>query len=239
MKDIKLQDCIEFQDCFLFDGRFSPFEDVDDFLDYYPRVLLGEIGGLINLSCKLVRTSRTYDEEIEDECVDIFIYLLLFGRMLEIHRQKEVFNSIRTAWDEPFPALRSKQKYNDCCASLMEMALRLIKPGKEQYYNDAAFHECFLVIRQASCFITNQSWQQLVNQFHRQTVIRHTDPTKLAFNGLFNGVFQIRMSSLLKFIEKVEIDLPQKRVKCLKELEAAQVASSVHLHRGIISGVHW
>jgi hypothetical protein len=222
MRDITLQDCIKFQDCFLFEGRFSPFENVSDFRDYYPWVLVGEIGGLINLSCKLARSPNMYDEDIEDECADIFIYLLLFGRMLEIHDQKQVLSLIDARWKEPVTPLRTEKEYYDCCMGMVEKALRFLKPEKEQCYSEEYFHDFFLSILQASLYITNRGWQQIINKFHQQVINKHTDPACFTFDGLYKGSFRININNLLIFIDNAGIQLPDKRISFLRRMELAQ-----------------
>jgi hypothetical protein len=216
VKNLSLQDCVEFQDCFLFEGCFSPFESVSDFRDYYPRVLVGEIGELINVSCKLTRTSNIYDDDIEDECADIFIYLLLFGRMLEIHDRKQVFGLISSRWNEPVA------QYYDCCMAMMEKALQFLKPKKEQCYNEKYFHDFFLSLLQASRYITKCSWQQIINKFHNKVIRKHTHPSYFTFDGLYRGSFRINIRKLLLFIDNVDIELPRKRISFLGRVEVAQ-----------------
>jgi hypothetical protein len=222
MRDILLRDCIKFQDCFLFDGKFSPFEKVTNFRAYYPRVLIGEIGGLFNLSCKSLRSPNTYEEEIEDECVDIFIYLLLFGRMLEIHDQRQVLGLIGKHWAKPVPAVQTEESYYTQCEGMMEKALCFLKPGKERYYNGNHFYEIFSSIQQVSEFITKKNWQYIINKFHQQVIRKHTDVNCFTMDGLYKGSFRINVDSLLSFIDKIEIELPEKRIDFLKRMKAVQ-----------------
>jgi hypothetical protein len=222
MKDLSLKDCVEFQDCFLFDGKFSPFEFVDNFRDYYPHVLMGEIGGLINLSCKLVRSPNIYDDEAEDECADIFIYLLLFGRMLEIHDKKEVFNLIGTHWNHNVAPLQTNSEYYDCCVAMMEKAIRFLKPGKEEYYNAEYFCGFFLLILQASKYRTKKEWRQVINKFHETVIQNHTNPNHFTLDGLYKGSFRINVEKLLAFTDMIDIQLPEKRINFLRRAALAQ-----------------
>lgn len=222
MKNLSFYDCAEFQDCFLFDGKFSPFENVEDFREYYPRVLIGEIGGLFNLSCKLVRSPNIYENEIEDECADIFIYLLLFGRMLEIHDQKKVLGAINESWHEPVRQLVSEKEFFDCCTMMMEKSLRLLKPEREQCYTSQYFLEIFLLLLQASQYITQRDWQHTINKFHRQVILKHTDPASFTFDGLYKGSFRINVDKLLTFMDRINLQLPEKRIKILKRVAIAQ-----------------
>lgn len=222
MKDLSFQDCVEFQDCFLFEGKFSPFENVEDFWEYYPRVLIGEIGGLFNLSCKLVRSPNIYEHEIEDECADIFIYLLLFGRMLEIHDQKRVLCSVSESWHKPVRQLSSEKAFFDCCMTMMEKSLCFLKPEREHCYNNQHFLEIFLLLLQASQYITQKDWQHTVNIFHRQVILKYTDPARFTFDGLYKGSFRINIDRLLTFIDRMNLQLPDKRVNFLKRVAIAQ-----------------
>jgi hypothetical protein len=235
MRDITFQNCVEFQDCFLFDGKFSPFEMVGDFRTYYPRVLIGEIGGLLNLSCKVVRSAKMYDEEIRSECADIFIYLLLFGRMLEIHDQKQVFGLIAKHWNDHTAIMLTEEDYYKLCEDMIEKVLRFLKPEKESYYNESYFYEIFSSIRQASNFITKLNWQHIINKFHQDVIQTHTIPTLFTLDGLYRGSFRINIDSLLHFASKVGIELPEKRVDFLKRMKVAQSAfwSSPSLENGV------
>jgi hypothetical protein len=206
----------------LFDGKFSPFENVDDFLDYYPLVLVGEICGLINVSCKLVRTPNIYTDDIEDECADIFIYLLLFGRMLEIHKEKQVFNLIRSHWRYPVAPLQTEKEYYACCLALNEKALRFLKPGREECYNDEYFRDFFLLILQVSNYITKKEWRQVINKFHEKVIQKHTDPNCFMFDGLYRGSFRINIDKLLAFADSIDIQLPEKRISYLRRVAVAQ-----------------
>lgn len=222
MKDLSLQDCIELQDCFLFDGKFSPFENTDDFLEYFPLVLVGEIGGLINVSCKLVRTPNIYTDEIEDECADIFIYLLLFGRMLEIHEQKEVFNLIESHWNFPVAPLQTEKEYYASCLAMLEKALHFLQPGKAEYYNGEYFCDFFLSILQVSNYITKKEWRQVINKFHEKVIQKHTDPNYFTLDGLYKGSFRINIEKLLAFADSIDIQLPEKRISFLRRVAVAQ-----------------
>lgn len=222
MRDISFQDCVEFQDCFFFDGKFSPFEIVDDFRSYYPRVLLGEIGGLLNLSCKLARSANTYGEEIRDECADIFIYLLLFGRMLEIHDQRQVLGLVAKHWNDPITVTLTEADYYNRCEDMMEKVLCFLRPEKETYYNESRFYHIFSSIRQASNFITKVPWQHVVNQFHRDGIQKYTQPDRFTLDGLYKGSFRINIDNLLRFIIKVDVELPEKRVSFLERVKVAQ-----------------
>lgn len=224
MRDISFQDCIEFQNCFLFDGSFSPFEKVGDFRTYYPRVLIGEIGGLINLSCKLVRSANIYYEEVKDECADIFIYLLLFGRMLEIHDQKQVLGLIAKHWSDPVTIALTEEDYYTQCENMIEQALCFLRPGKDHYYNESHFYEIFSSIQQLSKFITKLDWQLVINEFHRRVIQTHTDPKFFTLDGLYKGSFRINIESLLRFTGKVGIKLPEKRIDFLNRMKTAQAA---------------
>ncbi|HEX5083947.1 MAG TPA: hypothetical protein VFY40_18010 [Blastocatellia bacterium] len=222
MKDISFKDCVEFQDCFLFDGRFSPFEGVGDFRDYYPLVLMGEIGGLLNLSCKLARSPNSYKEEIEDECADIFVYLLLFGRMLDIHEEKQVLNSITPYWNRPVALFQAEAEFYDCCAEMLEKSLRFRYADKEQCFNEDYFSDFFLSILQASRYITDLSWQHIINKFHAKAIQKYTDPARFTLDGLYNGSFRININKLLAFIDDIGIRLPEKRIDFLRRMDELQ-----------------
>lgn len=223
MKDILFEDCIEFQNCFLFDGKFSPFEQVEDFLTYYPRVLIGEIGGLFNISCKSVRSVNIYDDEIEDECADIFIYLLLFGRMLEIHAQKCVLGLIAKHWSDPVPDdLKTEEDYYNQCKNMIEKVIFFLNPDREHYYSEHHFYDIFSAIRQISNFKIKLSWQQVINTFHGYVIQKHTNPNLFTLDGLYRGSSRVNIGALLQFVDKIEMKLPAKRVDFLRRMENIQ-----------------
>ena len=230
MRDILFEHCVEFQDCFLFDGRFSPFEKVEDlpdyypngFRDYYPLVLIGEIGSLINLSCKEVRSPNIYDKEIEDECADIFIYLLLFGRMLEIHDKKRVFGLIQEHWKRPVASVVTKSNYYSECREMMKIVDRFLEPGKEILYTEEYFYGIFSSLQQVSMFTTKLEWQQVINSSHKQLVQKHTDPTNFTPDGLYRGSSRINIEKLLRFVESVGACLPEKRKDFLNRMGEIQ-----------------
>jgi hypothetical protein len=188
---------------------------VEDFRAYYPRVLIGEVGGLFNLSCKQVRSVSIYNNEIEDECADLFIYLLLFGRMLEIHDQKQVLGLIARHWNDPVTITLTEEEYYNRCKDILEKVLCFLKSGKERYYNERHFYEIYSSIKQASKFITGLDWQSVINKFHQSVIQTHTNPNSFTSDGLYKGSFRINIDSLLRFIEKTDIKLPEKRVAFL------------------------
>jgi hypothetical protein len=218
MKDVSFYLCVEFQDCFLFDDHFSPFEHVGDFRKYYPRVLLGEIGCLINASCKQPRSANLYDEEIKDECTDLFIYLLLFGRMLKIHKQIDVFGLIQKRWNDRIDGSISEDDFYNKCRGLMKKVDRFLDPEAEGLYNERYFYEIFLSIQQISRYQTGLDWQQVVNDFHRQVLVTHMDPKNITLDGWYKGVSRLDFGKLLGFIEKVDVNLPPKRIQFLERI---------------------
>src|SRR5262245_15201145 len=201
MDDLSFHDCVEFQDCFLFEGHFTPFEDVKDFHTYYPRVLLGEIGGLINLACKQVRSVNIYTEEITDECADIFVYLLLFGRMLEIHDRKPVLGLIQEDWNQKIDGVLTEEDFYNECRSLIKKIDRFLDPEAGPLYNPSYFREIFWSLRRASRYITNREWQQVINDFHQQVLYKHTDVNNYTIDGLYRGCFRIHLDKLLGFAD--------------------------------------
>lgn len=225
LRDITFQDCVEFQDCFLFDGKFSPFENIDNFQTYFPRVLIGEIGGLLNLSCKSERSPNIYDDEIKDECADIFIYLLLFGRMIEMHQGKKVFGSIAENWsDSQTTRLKTEDDFYDQCMKMLKMVLCFLEPGSVTFYNERHFYEIFSTLREVSNYKTKLSWQQVINSFHQYVIHRHTNPITFTPEGLYKGSFQINIDNLLRLIDHIDLELPKKRVDFLKRMKAVQLA---------------
>lgn len=223
MRAITFQDCVEFQNCFLFDGKFSPFENIDNFQTFYPHVLIGEIGGLINLSCKTARSVNIYDDEIKDECADIFIYLLLFGRMLEIHDDKKVLGAIAERWSDPLiTTLKTEEDFYHQCIKMLKMVLCFLEPGSESYYSERHFYEIFSTIRQVSEFKTKLSWQEVINTFHKIIIHRHTNPASFTMDWLYRGSGRMNIKKLLQFIRKIDMDLPVKRIEFLERIMEIQ-----------------
>ncbi|HKX31763.1 MAG TPA: hypothetical protein VJ302_29025 [Blastocatellia bacterium] len=222
MKDISLEDCIELQKCFLIGDKFSPFEDEEDFRTYYPLVLIGEIGGVINLSCKLVRSPNTYEEEFKDEGADMFIYLLLFGMMLEIHARVKVFGLIQEYWDRPVATFSTEAEYYNHCLDLIKKVERFVRPGKEDLYTSEYFYEVFSSIQQVSQYVTKLDWQAVINNFHNKVIHKHSDPKAFTIDGTYNGSFQINIQKFLEFIIRVDAPVAKKRRDFLERLTKIQ-----------------
>src|SRR5262249_33970361 len=163
-------------------------------------------GGLINLSCKLIRSPNIYNEQIEDECADLFIYLLLFGRMLGIHNNKDVLKLIDKNWNMSVDGVVREEDYYSKCVMMIEKTLCFLKPEKEHFYNEEYFYEIFLSIQQVSSFITKLDWQNVVNRFHYHAINKYTDINLFTPDGLYKGSFRINIDRLLCFTWKIGLE---------------------------------
>ena len=222
MRDISFEDCVEFQDCFLFDSHFSPFENVKNFRTYYPRVLIGEIGGLFNLCGKQCRSANIYDEEIMDECAAIFIYLLLFGRMLELHDGRNVLRLIQKHWNDRVPWSLTEEGFYQKCRDLLKKVDSFLDPDAAFLYDESHFYNIFISIQQVSRYITKLEWWEIINRFHKQVIYQHTDINNYTIDGLYRGCFRIHIDRLLCFVDKVRIELPEKRIYFLRRASRIQ-----------------
>jgi tRNA uridine 5-carbamoylmethylation protein Kti12 len=142
--------------------------------------------------------------------------------MLEIHDQKQVLSLIGKRWNEPVSVILTGEDYYDRCLGMIEKALCFLEPGREQYYNEDYFYEFFSSIQQISKFVTKHDWQQNINQFHREAILKYTDPNQFTLDGLYKGSFRIDTDRLLYLIDKVDMELPEKRVDFLKRVKVAQ-----------------
>jgi hypothetical protein len=106
--------------------------------------------------------------------------------------------------------------------AMIGKAQRFLKPGREECYNGEYFFDFFLSILQASRYITNKEWSQVVNKFHEKVILKHTDPNCFTFDGLYKGSLQINIGKLLAFVDEVGVQLPEKRIDFLKRVEIAR-----------------
>ena len=74
MKSITLKQCAKFQEIFFHDRVYSPYEIIKNY-DYFPMVILGEIGTLLNTYLKQYRSPNDYKKEIGN---DVQTYLFVF-----------------------------------------------------------------------------------------------------------------------------------------------------------------
>lgn len=206
-KLIDLYGCIELQECFFDGNAYSPFECVKEPLKFYPMALLGEIGCLINTQCKTVRSTHDYFDTICHDCNDIFLYLLLTGRILEKeYKNLKYSHALYKYWDK----IDSYEGYTDVfrlLSSLNRLALQMITDHSTQI-----FIEFFKLFQYTNLILTERNWPDTATESSLQ-VLEEIDQGKPITPDLYyNGSFYINFKRLLKFIHKYDIKIPPKRV---------------------------
>jgi hypothetical protein len=222
MKDISLVDCIEFQDCFLYDGHFQPFETVKRYETYYPLALIGEFGGMIDLACKRVRSANLYTEQLTDECADMFVYLLLFGRMLEIHKEIKVLGLIDQNWSKMPDIIITDETFPMATSAFLQTLSELLRAEGIHPFTEHFFLRIFEHIKCFNRYLAQQEWQETINEFHYTALLKYTTPSAYTIDGRYKGTTHVDFRKLQCFIERIGVDIPLKRAAFLQRLIAWQ-----------------
>jgi hypothetical protein len=217
MKNISLRKTIDFQECFYHDGKFSPFELAQDYKIFYPLAIIGEIGSLINNKCKSIRSQHSYAENIVNDCADIFIYLMLFGRMLEKHEKFSIFDDIESKWETPEKEIKSEKDFCKHISLLNEKIATFFTEDTKLYTSDF-FGSIFSIIKDISFYLTSSHWQEIINKFHISTLEEFSQINKYTPDKWYAGSCYVDFDKLVNFIESSEIQIPKKRILFFKRL---------------------
>lgn len=222
MKNSTLDAAISFQEIFLHDGVLSPYEFVDSWETYHPLVLIGEIGTLINNHCKSIRSPNEYARDIENDCADIFISLLILGMLIERKTRYRVFSGIKKEWKTPAKGLRNEESLTKEMEVLISKVFLLTKAGKEKRYTADFFLRLFRSMKEVSSAVSGKSWQDIMNAFHADTLEQLTSFERYTPDLWYRGSGFVHFGKLLFWLQQNEIILPKKRVLFLKRMQALQ-----------------
>ncbi len=84
MRKLGVDECIAFQEVF-FDPEtqtYSPYERIQDPASYYPMALMGEAGSFLDAYAKRDRSLNFSKADVEDEAVDMFLYLVMTPKII-------------------------------------------------------------------------------------------------------------------------------------------------------------
>lgn len=221
MIDLTLRDCVEFQEVFWHEGKYSPYEKVVKPLEYFVMATIGEIGSLINNYCKQTRSPNDYSKKIENECADIFIYLLTYILIVQKKKSLQLLESVEKNWSSPALNLKSED-LDYRLISLIEKVSFLLKPGYEKHLTSDYFLELFEMIKSISYYLTGESWQEIINEFHLSTFETHTDFNNYTPDLMYRGSSYINFANLISWAEKVKIKFPEKRKMFLQRMSKLQ-----------------
>lgn len=226
MKNITLDAAIGFQDIFVHGDAMSPYELVDSWQDYHPLVIIGEVGTLINNRYKSARSPNDYSGDIENDCADIFISLLILGMEIEKKTEHRVFSGIRKAWSAPAKALKDEVDFLGEMESLIAKMFLLAKPGKEKYYAEEFFSKVFLSMKEISAYASGKDWQNIMDGFHNHTLDRITNFERYTPDLWYRGSCQVDFKKLLAWIGENEVALPKKRMLFLERMDTLRRAGA-------------
>ncbi|MCX6787888.1 MAG: hypothetical protein NT108_01835 [Candidatus Kaiserbacteria bacterium] len=222
MKNITLAAAINFQEIFLHDGVLSPYEFVDSWETYHPLVIIGEIGTLINNRCKSVRSPNEYAHDIENDCADIFISLLILGMLIERETAHRVFAGIKKEWKTPAKGLKDEESLVKEMEALISKTFLLTKAGKEKCYTTDFFLRLFRSMKEVSVTVSGKSWQEIMNTFHTDTLEQLTSFDRYTPDLWYRGSCFVHFGKLLFWLQQNEVALPQKRLLFLERMRKLQ-----------------
>lgn len=222
MKNITLDSAIGFQDIFVHGDVMSPYEFVGSWQDYHPLVIIGEIGTLMNNLCKSVRSPNDYAHDIEDDCADIFISLLILGMEIEKKTEHRVFPGIRSAWNANVKGLRSEAELMSEMESLIGRAFLLTKADKEKSYTAEFFSGLFRSMKEIGAYASKKDWQEIMDGFHRHTLERLTSFERYTPDLWYRGSCFVDFGKLLAWVGQNEAALPKKRILFLERMKKLQ-----------------
>ena len=224
MKNISFQECVEFQDCFYSDGVFYPFDLLNDFNNYFPLAIIGEFGGMLDIACKRIRSNNLYNDQLFDECADIFIYLLLYGRLIEIRNNRFVLNNIKKNWNRKSNFIISDETLAARTAEFLCIIIDLLNQTHDSS-PEIIFENIFEYIKAFNFYFNRKNWQETINRFHYFTVLKYTHPEAYTIDGWYKGSTQVNFSKLVTFVIRNEIEIPRKRIEFLNRMSEKQLAN--------------
>ncbi len=229
MKNITLDECISLQESFFHDGVFSPFEFVEDYHVFYPLAIIGEVGSLVNNFCKKIRSPNDYSSKIRNESADVFVYFLLFGRMIEKNEGLRVFGKIKENWDEEPSIIKDDFNFKGEIDILLKKISLFSSTEKNECYTEEFFYEIFKLIKDINFYVTGSTWQEIINEFHINVIKEFTNIKKYSPDLWYNGSCYVNFSKIIDFIKRNEVEVPKKVFLFLDRIEKLQsVAKNIN-----------
>jgi hypothetical protein len=219
MKNIDLKACLAFQEIFFHDAISSPYELAENWEVYFPLTILGEVGTLLNNYSKQVRSPNTYAKEIENDSADIFIVLIMMGMTIEKKKGKNILRNIEADWKKPAVLLRNEAAFVRHVVSLLQDVAKLFDAKN---HTSVFFGKIFGSIKSVSVYATGVPWQEIINDFHKDTLDKFTQFERYTPDLWYRGSCYVDFSLLLAWIKKNKADLPGKRILFLERMEKLQ-----------------
>lgn len=219
MRHLDFQSSVAFQDIFFHEGKYSPYELVEDPRNFYISSLLGELGSLLNTYCKQVRSPNIYDRELHNDCVDIFIFLLLTALA---NNRKDLCASFEELWvsEVQNPLLSEK----DFFVHVRDLVQKTLDLANDDFFTSKQFNEIFEGVKKINLFITKKNWVENITKTHREILIQEfTDPFRYTPEGYYRGSCYVNFQKLNAWIRDHEVELPSKRKLFLERMESQSV----------------
>lgn len=202
-KNIDFNSVVEFQRCFCYElnGKivYTPFEHVEDVNNYFKQTIIGELGTLLNYYCKTKKKKAFYKTETLDEAGDLFIYFLIYAMILD--DDNELLNEIDKLWNNNINTIQSEKNLNDVLLNLVTDVFSLNDSANKNLVS-----RIFENIVMVACYITGESWQKIVDEFHFSTLNKHLDPKKYSLNFRFEGTGYVDFEKIINWM-KLQISI--------------------------------
>jgi len=222
VRNLGVDECIAFQDVF-FDpvtSTYSPYEQIQDPESYYPMALIGEVGSFLNAYSKRDRSLNDYTAEVEDEAVDMFLYLIMTPKIV-CPDKPELFSGIKADWNMPPQPIDNDAALTQVAVSCVNGAARFSHAPQEAYTADH-LRDMFGLIKSMAGYACDKDWQTIINTAHAQYAHIRTRPDEYTPDLRTKGAGYQNFALLLAWIERNEISMPVKRLDFLGRMAALQ-----------------
>ncbi len=214
MKSITLNEAVKFQDIFWHDGVYSPYEEVKD-ITYYPLVVAGEVGTLLNSFLKQTRSPNSYKKEIENDCADIFICFLIYLLVLQKKDGKNRISALEKVWNVKPVRIVDLRNFKKKCVLLIEKIL-----SDDLKSTDSL--EIFRSIKSLTSYVSNKNWQKIIDEFHAYAFEKFTEFENYTPDLWYRGSCYVDFQKLIDWGKKNSAELPPKRLLFLKRMASLQ-----------------
>lgn len=233
MKDIRLGECIAFQDIFWHNGVYSPFEAIEEPSSYFALAMLGEIGTLLNAHMKASRSPNYYSKEIVDDCADIFVCLLLLLLTEQRAGPSRIFDALEAEWDKQGSFLiASSFDFSNSVFRLIAHVEELARYEVEHTNPPSdLIVSIFNNLKAITFYLTGKSWQSIINSFHELVFQRHTDFQHFTSDTWYRGSALLRFDLLIQWAKRNELYIPPKRMMFLERMALLQEVNTQGLSR--------
>jgi len=217
ISNISLRSVLDFQEIFFHDNLCSPYEEVD-WHPFFTLATLGEVGTLINSYCKQVRSPNSYSAEIENDCADIFIFFITGLMLLERNEKRQVYRLVEEEWDKSAHPIANDKELISALNGIQKLLISVIEAESTQIYTEQLFLEFTKLIKSISFYLTESSWQSVINKFHIFTAEEFTTPNAYTPDLWYKGSCFVNFELLLKWINDNQVFIPKKRLLYIEHL---------------------